>query len=55
MDPLKVTILRCGTFALYYNQSGKRLRKINPAVYDIMDLLRTQESVEWNWRGGMTV
>ena len=52
VDPLEITILRCGTFAAYQRQSGKTLRKINPSAYDIMGLLRTQETVECEYRGG---
>lgn len=55
VDPLEITILRCGTFALYKKQTGKQLRKINPSVYDVMDLVKMQESVEWSYRGGLTV
>lgn len=55
VDPLEITILRCGTFAAYQRQSGKTLRKINPSAYDIMGLLRTQETVEWDYRGGLLV
>ncbi len=55
VDPLEITILRCGTFEAYQRQTGKLLRKINPSAYDIMDLLRTQETVEWSYRGGMLV
>ena len=55
VDPLEITILRCGTFALYQKQAGKPLRKINPSTYDVMDLVRMQDSVEWTYRGGMTV
>jgi len=55
VDPLEITILRCGTFALYKKQTGKQLRKMNPSVYDVMDLVKMQESVEWSYRGGLTV
>ncbi len=55
VDPLEITILRCGTFAEYQRQTKKTLRKINPSAYDVMELLRVQEAVEWNYRGGMLV
>ena len=55
VDPLEITILRCGTFAEYQRKTGKQLRKMNPSAYDIKDLLRAQESAEWNCRGGMLV
>lgn len=43
MDPLEVTILKCGTFAAYEAGSGKKLRHINPAVHDVQDLVKIQE------------
>lgn len=44
MDPLEVTILKCGTFAAYEAMSGKKLRHINPSVYDVKDLIKIQEA-----------
>ena len=54
VDPLKITILKCGTFAEYQKRSGKKLRKINPSKYDVMELLQTEESVDlwYQYRGG---
>ena len=52
VDPLEITILKCGTFSAYEQQGGKHLRKINPSVYDVMDLLRLQETVDPGYRGG---
>ena len=43
MDPLEVTILRCGTFDKYQNQEGKRIRHINPSRYELMRLLEIQD------------
>jgi hypothetical protein len=40
MDPLEITILKCGTFAEYKRQTGKKLRHINPSAYEVMELLR---------------
>lgn len=53
VDPLEITILKCGTFAEYERRTGRQLRKINPSAYDVMDLLRMQETVDWGYRGGM--
>lgn len=39
MDPLEVTVLKCGTFESYREKSGKRLRKMNPSVYDLREVL----------------
>ena len=54
VDPLNITILKCGTFAEYQKRSGKKLRKINPSKYDVMELLQTEESVDlwYQYRGG---
>lgn len=54
VDPLKITILKCGTFAEYQRRTGKKLRKVNPSKYDVMELLQTEESVDlwYQYRGG---
>ena len=43
MDPLEVTILRCGTFKGYKDKTGKKLRHINPSIHDVQDLVKMQE------------
>ncbi len=43
MDPLKITILKCGTFHEYFRQTGKQLRHINPNSYDIKELLEIEK------------
>ena len=45
MDPLQVTILRCGTFSLYQKQTGKVLRHVNPPIHDVQEMLRMQEKL----------
>lgn len=45
MDPLEITILRCGTFETYEAASGKHLRHINPSLHDVHDLVKSQEMV----------
>ena len=45
MDPLEITILRCGTFETYEATSGKHLRHINPSLHDVHDLVKSQEMV----------
>ena len=42
IDPLKITVLKCGTFAEYFRRTGRRLRHINPSTYDLGDMLRMQ-------------
>ena len=43
MDPLEITILRCGTFQAYEEASGKHLRHINPSIHDVHELVKAQE------------
>ena len=45
MDPLEITILRCGTFKEYELSTGKQLRHINPPVHDVRELVRAQEHI----------
>ena len=42
MDPLKITILKTGTFENYENKFGKLLRRINPPAYEVSRLLHEQ-------------
>lgn len=53
VDPLEITILRCGTFAEFKRRTEKNLRKMNPPTYDVIELLKTQELIDWGYRGGM--
>ncbi|MDO5418135.1 MAG: GH3 auxin-responsive promoter family protein [Lachnospiraceae bacterium] len=46
MDPLEITILRCGTFRAYENAGGKKLRHINPSIHDVRELLKAQNFYE---------
>jgi len=43
MDPLEITILKCGTFHEYHKQKGKTLRHVNPSSYEVMEILQLQE------------
>ena len=54
VDPLEITILKCGTFAEYQRRTGKKLRKINPSQYDVMELKQMEASVDfwYQFRGG---
>lgn len=40
MEPLVVTILRCGSFERYQRIRGKKLRRMNPPRHDLQELLR---------------
>jgi hypothetical protein len=49
MDPLEITILKCGTFEAYERQNKKSIRNINPSPYELMLLLQLQkEDCEMN-------
>jgi hypothetical protein len=39
VDPLKITLLKCGTFESYEAKYGNRIRCMNPESCDISDLL----------------
>lgn len=43
MDPLEVTILRCGSFGAFERKYGKKLRQMNPPYYELDELLRMQD------------
>lgn len=43
MDPLVVTVLRCGTFDAFSKMEGKRIRHLNPSRFDLTKLLSLQE------------
>lgn len=45
MDPLEITILKCGTFAEYEKKFHKELRKINPPVRDVRELTSLQDNI----------
>lgn len=47
MDPLEVTVLKCGTFGEYRRRArlegGRPLRRINPSTHEVRELLRIHE------------
>lgn len=43
MDPLEITILKCGTFEEYERQKGKPIRAVNPSPYEVIELLEMQK------------
>ena len=55
MDPLQITILKCGTFAEYEKRYKKPLRKVNPTAYDVKDLIELQKKTYLMQREGMRV
>ena len=51
VDPLKITMLKCGTFAAYKRKFGTTIRKMNPESCEINDLLMCHQfdSLERRW------
>lgn len=45
MDPLVVTILRCGTFHLYESRNGRKPRHMSTPYYEVAELLRLQDEI----------
>ncbi len=45
MNPLKITILRCGTFAKYESVYGTKMRSFNPSKHSVKDLVDIQQRV----------
>ncbi len=54
MDPIEITILKCGTFAEYEKVRRKKLRKINPPVREVRQLVSLQDRVYELQQGGRT-
>lgn len=50
MDPLVVSILKCGTFATYKSKHGKEIAKMNPTHFELDDLIKSQESMRFERR-----
>ena len=51
MDPLQITVLKCGTFEYYRRYRGKTLRRINPDIHDVKEMVRMQEEMYDQRRG----
>lgn len=49
MDPLTVTILRCGSFELFKEKHGKAIRHMNPHRRELSELIQLQEH-QWEYR-----
>ena len=45
MDPLEITILRCGSFDNFERRTGKKLRQMNPPYYELNELVQAQENL----------
>ena len=51
VDPLKITMLKCGTFAAYKRKFGNTIRKMNPESCEINDLLTCHQFDSLERRG----
>ncbi|MEG0780079.1 MAG: GH3 auxin-responsive promoter family protein [Oscillospiraceae bacterium] len=51
MDPLEITIVRCGTFAAYRQKTGSAPRRMNPSIYEIKEVLKMQNADYTDVRG----
>lgn len=51
IDPLKITIVKCGTFHCFEKRLGKRIRHMNPSSYDRKELVELQDE-DYGIRGG---
>jgi len=51
VDPLKITMLKCGTFTSYQRKYGGTIRKMNPESCEINDLLACHQSDSLKRRG----
>ena len=40
MDPLEVSIVRCGTFAAYEERNHKKIPNMSPTFFELRDLLQ---------------
>lgn len=54
VDPLEITILKAGTFSLYDKHYHKKLKRINPSAFEVMELLRF-ENTDYKLIGGRGV
>ena len=52
IDPLKITLLKCGTFELYKRKFGKSIRSMNPEGCEISDLMNCHNADSFG-RGAM--
>lgn len=44
IEPLQITLLKIGTFAMYKKAYGQSMERINPSIHAIQKLLSLQQS-----------
>lgn len=52
IDPLNISIVKCGTFEQYENEYGKRIRRMNPSPHEISDFLAIHNGKNIIRKGG---
>jgi hypothetical protein len=50
VDPLIVSILKCGTFKAYENRYDRKITKVNPHHYELEELLNIHDKIQTDWR-----
>lgn len=53
VDPLRITLLKCGTFTAYQRKFGETIRKMNPETCEINDLLACHQYDGLKRRGAL--
>lgn len=48
VDPLNITIVKCGTFEQYEKQYGQRIRRMNPSPHEVADFLAVQNGKDYS-------
>ena len=52
IEPLQITILKCGTVDEYAKRTGKRLRRLNPSAFELSEFLKfdgMSDGAEWRY------
>ena len=40
IEPLQITVLKCGTMEQYQELTGKKLRRVNPSSFELSEFLK---------------
>lgn len=52
VDPLNITIVKCGTFQEYEWKYGHKIRRMNPSVRDVSDFITLHQATDTSRKGG---
>ena len=53
IEPLQITILKCGTVDEYAKRTGKKLRRLNPSAFELSEFMKFDsqpDGAEWRCR-----